>query len=340
MNAVILAGGFGSRLRPLTDALPKPMLTVSNLPIIDYAVSHLTSFGVGEIFFSLSFCPEDIIEHCAGYKCGKNHFFVEPEPLGTLGGIKAMERGLDDCFLVVSGDAIENVDFGALLKRHSESGADVTMAVSEAGDPSLYGVVEVDGDGFVTGFKEKPKTAETVSRLVNTGVYAVSKSVLTALPKNTKLDFALDLFPLLADQKNKRRLGTFFHQGYWRDVGDFNSYYASNFELMDGGFFDPAPHIRRDEFISLRPGGDTDSLISVFASVDGGIRRSVVGKNAYVGRGAVIENCVVLNGTQLYSGEYRDCIISGFNIIPVDIGRICVPGRLFKDGPGLFFTRS
>jgi len=305
MNAVIMAGGFGKRLAPLTDLAPKPMLTVANTPIIDYTVSHLTDFGIREFIFTLGFMPEILIEWAIGYQNTVCRFMIEHEPLGTLGGIKAAEDFLDETFLVLSGDAVENINLDAMLHKHFSSGAQITMAVTEVSDTQSFGVPELDAWGFATGYTEKPPKGAAKSSYANCGAYVVDKSVLQRVPKDIKTDFSLDLFPVLVQE---RKLAAYIHDGYWRDLGTPQSYFEANFELMKGGFFPPAPSRRRDRCASFLAGKPHGSLVSVSAVIEGGARRSVVGADAIIRRGAEIDACVVLEGAQV-CGSHRNSII-------------------------------
>ncbi|MCL2798117.1 MAG: NDP-sugar synthase [Firmicutes bacterium] len=305
MNALILAGGRGARLAPLTDAIPKPMLTVANAPMVDYAVSHLWDFGLREFVFTLFFMPEAVIDWAIGYHGAVCRFMLEPEPLGTLGGVKVAEDFLDDTFIVLSGDAIEDINLDAMLHKHHKSGAEVTMAVTEAADLSLYGVPELDAFGFVTGYTEKPRPGTAKSRYANCGVYIVQKSVLSRVPADVKTDFSLDLFPALVAE---RKLAAFIHDGYWRDLGEPQGYYEANFELLRGGFFPPAPSRRRGRCPNRWIGEPHQSLLAASAQVLGAVKHSVIGADAIILPDARIDSCVVLEGATA-SGTHQNAIV-------------------------------
>ena len=233
MNAIVLAGGRGSRLMPLTENLPKPLLDVAGRPILDYVLSHLNFYSISRVVLSLGYKAEKIISR---YASGEqpNYFCVtESTPLGTLGGVKFAERFLDDTFVVVSGDCLCNVDIEKMIDQHLNSRSLVTMAVTEVKDPRLYGVVSCDGQGKVISFHEKPRDAG-FGKLVNMGIYVVNKSVLSKVPKGAKFDFSLDLFPMLLKE---RALGAYYHDGYWSDVGDIKSYLKANKYFVKNKFF-------------------------------------------------------------------------------------------------------
>ncbi len=311
MNAVILAGGFGSRLKPLTEETIKPMLTLANTPMIDYSVAHLADFGIRDYVFTLSYKPEQIIDWAIGYRDAVCHFSIETSPLGTLGGVKAAERFLDDTFVVLSGDALENVDLNTMLKKHKASGADVTMAVKRVEETHLYGVVETDSDGFITGFQEKPPKGEERSNLINLGVYIVDKRVLSKVPILTKFDFSKDLFPMLLKEG---KIFTHFHDGYWCDIGDVKSYYKANFDMLGGGFYPSIYNSKRSAYTSYRTGSEQKSIVSANSTLVGNIAGSIIGRNCRIASGSFIENCIVMDNT-IVKGRYYDAVIGdGYSI--------------------------
>ena len=321
MNAVILAGGFGSRLKPLTDETIKPMLPLCNAPTIDYTVSHLVDFGINNVVFTLAHKPEQIIEWAVGYSDISCRFSIETRPLGTAGGVKAAEKFLDDTFIVVSGDALEDIDFAAMLHKHVASNADVTIAVKYAENTSLYGVVETDAWGSITGFKEKPAAGETDSKLINCGVYMVNKSVLKLIPKHEKFDFARDLFPLLLE---RGKMAAYIHDGYWCDIGDVKSYYKANYDVLHGGFFPVCRNSFRTNYASYRIGHSGSSVIACDSTLVGNISHCIVGRRSKISSGSMLENCIVMDNVTV-KGRYMDSIIGNDFAMPV--GYDVVGGR-------------
>ena len=340
MNAVILAGGFGSRLSPITDNLAKPMLSVANAPMIDYSVSHLFNSGVKDFVFTLNYKPQDIIEWCIGYKGVTSRFSLESEPLGTLGGVKAVEDYLHDVFIVCSGDCIADVDFKSMINTHLNSNASVTMAVAHASDASCFGVPTIDDTGRITGFVEKPQTRGN-GCLVNTGIYIINKSILSIVPKYTKIDFANDLFPTLAF---KGELQAFVHDGYWQDAGTLDRYYSANFDIKNSNLIKPAPNMHRiqctthsaqctidDDNLGLdaeqqknsppkegwqaQPDGvGKNSLIATTAQINGNIQNCIIGDKAYVENSANLTNCIVLKGAKAVGTQNGTIIGKGYNL--------------------------
>jgi len=312
MNAVILAGGFGTRLQPLTDVTCKPMLSVCNMPMIDYTVSHLWDSGIKDFVFTLGYKPEQVIDWCIGYTGAVCRFSLEHIPLGSLGGVKAVEAFLKEHFFVFSGDIIEDINLYALMHKHITSGSKITMAVVEVEDSRQYGVVEVDGWGKVISFTEKPPFGGR--GLVNAGIYVVDKSILNIVPKDVKMDFAKDLLPVLV---TRGELSAYIHDGYWQDLGTINNYFTTNFDVKNGVFFKPAPNSNRDKRLGIRD-KELGNLIAAKASVLGEARNSIIAPNADIAHGARVENCIVLDGAFVRGSHYNSIIGSSF-VLPVDV---------------------
>lgn len=306
MNAVILAGGFGNRLKPLTNDIPKPMLTLTDAPIIDYSINQLIYFGIDDISFSLAFLPEQIIEWVLGYKNIKSHFNVEETPLGTCGGVKAIEKHLDNNFFVLSGDGISNIDLSEMSKLHHKSGADVTIAVTSMRDPSFYGVVKCDEEGYIYDFEEKPNRKVTEG-YINCGVYIINKKILQLVPDGF-FDFSRDLFPKLLNMGLK--LSAYVHKGYWNDIGNFGSFYETSFYIKDNGVFYPkTENVNRVAYEGYRVGGKPQSFVNNSAHIVGNIHNCIIGNNAIVKSGSVLENCIVMKDTCV-SRRHFNCILS------------------------------
>ena len=225
MKAVIMAGGFGSRLRPLTDKLPKPMMPIIDKPILHYIVDRLVAGGIKDIAMTLGYMPESIISYFGdGSAYGaKIRYFIEDKPLGTAGGVKNASKFIDGPFLVMSGDAFTTIDINEMHAFHIARGAKVTMAVKTVDNPRGYGEVETDSNGKVLEFREKPKVYKT--KLINMGIYIMEREVLDMIPRG-KYDFSNDLFPrLLGDIYSYRS------DCYWSDIGTLPSYYATNMDV-------------------------------------------------------------------------------------------------------------
>lgn len=223
MQAVIMAGGLGSRLRPLTNDIPKPMVKIIDKPIVQCIIENLAKYGVRDIVVTLGYKPESIMDFLAdGSRFGvRVRYAIESSPLGSAGGVKNVQDMLEDTFVVMSGDALTDINIASLLHRHFAHEGNVTMAVAEMDNVSSFGLVNADSQGRVLDFVEKPQTIS--SGLVNTGIYVMEKRILDKVPVGEKYDFARDLFPQILDSIYTYRL-----EGYWSDIGTLSSYYLAN----------------------------------------------------------------------------------------------------------------
>lgn len=300
MNAIVLAGGFGSRLKPLTDEIPKPMLKIANRPMLSYVVSQLAAHNIYDITFTLGYRPEMIRQYVDAFDKITPSYSIETEPLGTAGGVKKAADFLDDTFVVVSGDALSDIDISKMAEKHFKTGADITMAVTTVDNPTLYGVCRLDENDMVTEFIEKPSD-DRYGNLVNTGIYIINKRALSFVPENKMYDFSRDLFP----QFINKGLFAYVHDGYWSDIGDKDSYYKANFHLIDGGFYDELFNKYDDENSLMHLNG---SLISKQAVTVGDYHNSVIDKGVTIQSGARLENCVVFNDVSV-AGQYFNCIV-------------------------------
>ena len=291
MNAVILAGGKGSRLAPLTLDVPKPLLPVANKPMMEYCINTLLKAKINRISVTLSYKAEMIAEYCRGLGGIDFSFSVEEVPLGTAGGVKAAKT--DDVFVVMSGDGLTDIDLTAMIEYHYSMNSDVTIAVTPSRTPWLYGVAEVK-NGYVCSYTEKPLVDG--ERTVNTGIYVVNKKVLSLV--DGRCDFSKDLFPkLLKDGK----IAAYTHGGYWSDIGDFRSYYRSNFDAKNG----------------LVGGRSTvGNLCAKNAYVYGYADNCIISSDCVVDKCSHINGCVVLPRSCV-KNDYRNCIIAPDAVIPI-----------------------
>jgi NDP-sugar pyrophosphorylase family protein len=234
-RAMIMAAGLGTRLWPLTDMTAKPMVPVVNCPVMEHLVRLLRGHGITRLSANLHHYPEAIETYFDGGRPFgvELEFRVESELLGTAGGVGNFRDVLGgSTFLVMSGDALTDVDLTAFLAHHRARGGIATMAVKQVADPSSYGVVVHDGNGRVTGFQEKPSLAEAASDLCNCGIYAFEPAIFDYVPPGAFVDWATDVFPrLLAEERPVHvwRVGS-----YWNDVGSIEAYRAGNFDALRG----------------------------------------------------------------------------------------------------------
>jgi mannose-1-phosphate guanylyltransferase len=294
VRAVVLVGGFGTRLRPLTLATPKQMLPVVNRPMIERVVAHLARHGVDDAVLSLGYRPDAFVDAypdgtCAGVSL---HYAVEPEPLDTAGAIRfaATDAGISERFLVVNGDVLTDLDVGALVAQHERSGAEGTIALHRVEDPSAYGVVPTEDDGQVIAFIEKPPREDAPTDLINAGTYVLEPSVLGRIPPDQRVNVERVTFPAMATD------GTLYaHDGdtYWIDAGTPATYLQAQLDLIDG---------RR---------GDAEDGRDPTAVVHGLLERSVVGPGCAVAGGAVVRGSVLLAGASVGAGAAVEGSIVG-----------------------------
>lgn len=232
MKAIIMAGGYGSRLKPLTNNMPKPMMPIINKPIISYIVNLLRKYGVKDIGITLGYKPEHIVNFFGnGENYGVNlEYFIEDTPSGTAGSVKNCKNFLDDTFIVISGDAFTNINIADMVNFHYTHNGLVTMAVKYMEDITGFGVVNVGRNGAITEFIEKPESSDY--HLVNTGIYIIERSVLELIPDG-KYDFSRELFPRILD-----KMVAYETEEYWSDIGTLSSYYLTNNDVaMQPGRF-------------------------------------------------------------------------------------------------------
>jgi mannose-1-phosphate guanylyltransferase len=331
MQALILAGGKGTRLRPLTLYTPKPVVPVMNRPFLLYQIEVLERAGIKDITLSLNYQPgkiEDVLGSCLD--TGVNlRFITEPNPLGTGGAYKFAEDSIKETTVVFNGDILTDVDVSAMIGRHHENGAEATIALYPVSDPSSYGLVETDGDGRVKNFFEKP-TAEALAKLntntINAGIYILEPSILDLIPANENTSFEYNVFPSILEQ-NRKFYGYVLDKNYWRDIGTPASYLAAHQDFLAG---------KIDGF-SIEKSGAADVATAAF--VDGTsviadecvikpntrIVNSVLGAGVQVEEKALIENSVVWPHTRVSAGaEIRGSVI----------GRGCYVGRSVKVSEG------
>lgn len=296
MKAIIMAGGEGTRLRPLTCNIPKPMVPVLNRPAMEHSVNLLKAHGVSQIGVTLQYMPHVIRQYFGdGSRFGVDmRYFVEDRPLGTAGSVKHAGDFLDDTFLVVSGDAVTDIDLSAAVAFHRGHGACATLVLKSVDVPLEYGVVVTNREGRVTRFLEKPNWSEVLSDTVNTGIYVLEPEVLRAVPEGEMFDFSRDLFPLLLEQGQP--VYGYVSDGYWCDIGDLSAYMQCQRDILAGQ--------TQINFGAVTTGDGMYTQGKVVIGREARIGRPVFfGKNVVIGKEAVIEpftvigdNCTI--GTQ------------------------------------------
>ncbi len=233
MKAIILAGGEGKRLQPLTYKKPKPMLPIVNKPVIHHIVELLKRQNIDELFITLHYLPEKIKEYLKdGKELGVSiKYFEEDKPLGTAGSLKAMQEFLEDEFVVISGDAVTDINISKVIDFHKKHNSIATVVLKKVEYPLDYGVAIIDKNNRINKFVEKPRWGEIYSDTVNTGIYVFSKKILEFIIENKQFDFSRDLFPILLEKKLP--FYGYITESYWKDIGKFSQYKQANIDALE-----------------------------------------------------------------------------------------------------------
>ena len=323
-----MAGGQGTRLRPLTSNQPKPMIPIAGVPCMEHIVNLLKLHGVDEIVSTLQFMPDEIRDYFGdGSDWGVSmSYSVEDAPAGTAGSVKLAEEHLGgERILVISGDALTDCDLGAVLRFHEERGAEATMVLKSVENPLEFGVVITEGDGRITRFLEKPTWGQVFSDTVNTGIYLLEPSVLGEIPAEGEYDFSKELFPKLLEAG--RPLYGYVTQDYWEDIGTLEQYMKAQRDVLDGkmrGARPPGTRLRENVYVGAHAHVDDEKLegpvvIGENVRVDEGARvspYSVIGDNVIVAAGATVEQGVIAEGTYVGEGaEVLDALVGRHSYI-------------------------
>ena len=234
MKAVVMAGGAGSRLRPLTINRPKPMIPIVNKPVIGHILDLLKRHGITDVIVTLQYMAEDIQDYFGdGQSFGMNiKYSIEETPLGTAGSVKQAQEFLDETFMVISGDAVTDLDLTKIIEFHKHKEALATLTLYHVANPLEYGVVITDDMGRIQQFQEKPSWGEVISDTVNTGIYVIEPQVLDYFEPGISFDFSKNLFPILLDKGDP--LYGYIADGYWCDVGNLSEYMRATTDVLRG----------------------------------------------------------------------------------------------------------
>jgi mannose-1-phosphate guanylyltransferase len=308
MDAVILVGGSGTRLRPLTLRTPKPMLTLVDRPLLAYLFDQLVAAGVDRAILACGYLPDALQAHFGDGGAVASglalEYVIEREPLGTAGAARLAAHGrVDDTFLLLNGDILSEHDLGALVALHRARSATATIALVRVDDPSRYGVVEREEDGTVMRFVEKPAPGESTSDLVNAGAYVLEPSVLDDIPDGRAVSIEREIFPPLVG----RGLAALPLAGYWSDVGTPESYLAAHRQLLEHGLGGHPGPAGVDPSAVIEPGAEIGSstYVGPGAIVRAGARvgpLACIGAGATIGAGSVVERAVVQAGARVGEG--------------------------------------
>ncbi len=332
MKAVIMAGGFGTRIQPLTSSIPKPMIPLFNRPIMLHIVELLKKHDITELVMLLYHQPLVIKNFFRdGSDFGVKITYVTPlQDMGTAGAVKAAEKYLDERFIVISGDLLTDFNLKKIIDFHQENRAKATITLTSVKDPLQFGVVITDKEKRITQFLEKPGWGEVISDTINTGIYVLEPEILTLIPAGENFDFSQDLFPLLLAGNDA--LYGYTAKGYWRDIGNTDSYREAHHDIFRGKINLKVDEPKQD-FVGkdLRLGADVnlehpaglegtvvigdnsqvlgdvrikDSVIGRNCTVEAGVRlnRCVIWDNSYVKKGAKITDSVICSNVRVGTG--------------------------------------
>ncbi|MHB8062076.1 MAG: sugar phosphate nucleotidyltransferase, partial [Ruminiclostridium sp.] len=296
MKAIIMAGGEGSRLRPLTSDLPKPMVSIMNKPVMEYTIDLLRQYGITDIGITLMYHPQLIKDYFgSGKNLGVNiTYFLEETPLGTAGGIKSAQSFLDESFIVISGDSITNLNISKAIQFHKEKSSMATLVLTKVDLPLDYGVVLTNEDGSITGFLEKPSWGEVFSDTVNTGTYILEPDIFNYIELNRNTDFSRDVFPsLLATSK---KMFGYIMLDYWCDIGDIRSYVKSHCDIFDKKIKLDFEGVQIKENVWIGSGTVIESNAVINAPC-------IIGSNCRIGNGTLIDNYTIIGNNTIIEDD-------------------------------------
>jgi len=310
-QAVVLVGGAGTRLRPLTDTRPKPMMALVDRPFVAHQIDLLRRHGIDDVIFSCGYRPDALRAHFGDRSPEgvRFRYVVDPEPLGTAGAIKNAEGLIDDAaFLVLNGDILTDLDLDALAARHRETGAAGTIALTPVEDPSAFGLVRLYEGGRVEAFVEKPAPEDLRPGepfRINAGTYLLEPGVLERIPAGRACSIEREVFPALAGEG---ALYGFPSDAYWRDIGTPGSYLSAVHDVLTAALQTGSP--TGAGYIGPDAAVDPSALVDARSAVGGGavvgagarIAGSVVGAGARIGEGALLEGAIVGEGVVVGAG--------------------------------------
>ncbi|MDR9405446.1 MAG: NDP-sugar synthase, partial [Halothece sp. Uz-M2-17] len=308
MRAVLMAGGSGTRLRPLTCDLPKPMVPVLNRPMAEHIVNLLKRHNIREIIATLHYLPDvmrDYFGDGSEFGVQMEYAVEEDQPLGTAGCVKNVEELLDDTFVVISGDSMTDFDLSEAIQFHKENQSKATLVLTRVPNPVEFGVVITDKENRIQRFLEKPSSSEIFSDTVNTGTYILEPEVLQYLPKHEECDFSKDLFPLLLE-KGEPMYG-YVADDYWCDVGHLEAYRESQYDALnqkvkiDFAYEEKSPGLWIGENTTIDPSANIQPPVLIGNNCRIGPRvnieaGTVIGDNVTIGAEADLKSPIIWNG--------------------------------------------
>ena len=319
MQALILAGGEGTRLRPLTSTVPKPVVPLVDRPFIRFMIDWLGSHGVDDIVMSCGHLASGVRNVLGdGSALGiRLRYVEEPRPLGTGGALKYAESLLDERFLMLNGDVLTDMNLTALIALHEQTGATATLALTPVEDPSAYGLVRTRDGGEVTEFVEKPSPDQIDTNNISAGAYVLERSVLDLLEADQPASIERDVFPRLVGEG----LYGYVSNGYWLDIGTPERYLEGTFDILEGTVASRVSARMGDVYLCVEEGVESAGRIIPSALVESGCQigdgariggRVVLERGVMVGENTTIERAVVMQGTEIGANcTLAGCIVGG-----------------------------
>jgi mannose-1-phosphate guanylyltransferase len=318
MQAVILVGGEGTRLRPLTSTVPKPVVPLVDRPFIAYMLEWLTRHGVDDVIMSCGFLAtavRNVLGDGSDYGI-RLRFVEEPDPRGTAGALKYAEELLDERFLMLNGDVLTDLDLTAQIAQHERTGAIGTLALVPVEDPSAYGLVRLEDDNAVREFVEKPAPDQIDTNMISAGAYVLERRILDLVPPDENVSIERQVWPRLVGNG----LYAFPHQAYWMDIGTPDRYLQGTFDIIEGKVATAVMERLGTDYLAVDDAATVSgrtippALIGAGAEIAAGAQvgsLAVIGDGARVGEGSIVERAVVLQGAQIGAGcVVRDCIVA------------------------------
>lgn len=307
MQALILAGGEGTRLRPLTINIPKPIVPIANEPFLLRQIHAIKNAGITDITLALNYQPSAIEKVLGdGTDFGVHlRYLIEPAPLGTAGAYKYAEAAIGDTTLVLNGDILTDIDFKQVIDQHKTLNSKATIVLTEVENPSAYGLVEYDENKQVKRFLEKPKQEEIDKlniRTINAGIYILEPHVLQYIPDGEKYSFEYDLFPQLLAEKQDFHAFTSLGD-YWLDIGTPKRYLQANEDVINGKVKNTRPKRNNNFQAETSAEIDDKSVIADGCIIQAGakIYNSVLGENCFIGKNSVVKNSVIWTKSEIHS---------------------------------------
>ncbi len=318
VQAVILVGGEGTRLRPLTSTVPKPVVPLVDRPLISFMLEWLVAHGVDDVIMSCGFLATSV-RNVLGDGSGlgvRLRFVEEPEPRGTGGALKYAEPMLDERFLMLNGDVLTDLDLSAQIAQHEQTGARGTLALVGVADPTAYGLVRLHEDRSVKEFVEKPSSDEIDTNLISAGAYVLERSVLELIPPDRNVSIEREVWPALVGEG----LYGCPHDAYWLDIGTPERYLKGTFDIIEGHVHTAVQERLGSDFLAVDPGAQIDGRVIPPAVIESGCHvaanayvgaLAVLGRGVTVSEGSTVERSVVLNGAEIGPNcTLRQCIVS------------------------------